>query len=129
MDDIPLTTLAGALALLAQIDKLLGVILLGNTLVAAAAATLTAVITKRLFGEGELALALGTVAITFAILVFSEISPKVVGAAHADRIAPVVSFALAPMLKVATPVVWFVNLFVQGLLKVLRIRSAGESHA
>jgi Mg2+/Co2+ transporter CorB len=110
-----------ALALLAEIDKLLGVILLGNTLVAAAAATLTAVITKRLFGEGELALALGTIAITFALLVFSEIAPKVVGAAHADRIAPVVSYALAPMLKVATPVVWFVNLFVQGLLRLLRI--------
>jgi Mg2+/Co2+ transporter CorB len=42
-----------ALALLAQTDTLLGVILLGNTLVAAAAATLTAVITKRLFGEGK----------------------------------------------------------------------------
>ena len=55
-----------ALALLAEIDKLLGVILLGNTLVAAAAATLTAVITKRMFGEGELALAVGTLAITFA---------------------------------------------------------------
>jgi Mg2+/Co2+ transporter CorB len=110
-----------ALGLLAQIDKLLGVILLGNTLVAAAAATLTAVITKRLFGEGELALALGTLAITFAILVFSEIAPKVVGAAHADRIAPVVSYFLAPLLKLATPVVWFVNLFVQGVLRLLRI--------
>ena len=42
-----------ALSLLAKTDKLLGVILLGNTLVAAAAATMTAVITKRLFGEGE----------------------------------------------------------------------------
>jgi Mg2+/Co2+ transporter CorB len=110
-----------ALALLGEIDKLLGVILLGNTLVAAAAATLTAVITKRLFGEGELALALGTLAITFALLVFSEIAPKVVGAAHADRIAPVVSYVLAPMLKVAYPVVWFVNLFVQGVLTLLRI--------
>ena len=110
-----------ALALLAGIDKLLGVILLGNTLVAAAAATLTAVITKRLFGEGEIALAGGTIAITFALLVFSEIAPKVVGAAHADRIAPVVSYALAPLLKIATPVVWFVNLFVQGLLRLLRI--------
>ena len=110
-----------ALSLLGEIDKLLGVILLGNTLVAAAAATLTAVITKRLYGEGEIALGLGTLAITFAILVFSEIAPKVVGAAHADRIAPVVSFALAPLLKAATPVVWFVNLFVQGLLKLLRI--------
>ncbi len=118
-----------ALSLLAQTDKLLGVILLGNTLVAAAAATLTAVITKRLFGEGEAALALGTVAISFALLVLSEITPKVIGAAHADRLAPVVSFILAPMLKVATPVVWFVNLFVRGLLKLLLIRPGGEGHA
>ena len=116
-----------AQALLGQMDKLLGVILLGNTLVAAAAATITAVITKRLFGEGELALALGTVAISFAILVFSEITPKVIGAAHADRIAPLVSFALSPLLKAATPVVWFVNLFVQGLLRLMRIRPASES--
>jgi Mg2+/Co2+ transporter CorB len=118
-----------ALALLAQTDTLLGVILLGNTLVAAAAATLTAVITKRLFGEGEAALALGTVTISFALLVFSEITPKVIGAAHADRLAPVVSFVLAPMLKLATPIVWFVNLFVRGLLKLLAIRPGGEGHA
>src|SRR5438477_12273499 len=116
-----------ALALLGRTDALLGVILLGNTLVAAGAATLTAVITKRLFGEGELALALGTVAISFALLVFSEITPKVVGAMHADRIAPIVAYILAPMLKAAAPVVWFVNLFVQGLLKLLRIKRTSES--
>jgi Mg2+/Co2+ transporter CorB len=117
------------LQLLDKTDKLLGVILLGNTLVNAGAATLTAVITKRLFGEGELALGLGTLAIAFAILVFSEITPKVVGAAHADRIAAPVSFVLAPMLKAATPVVWFVNLFVQGLLKALRINPVSEADA
>jgi Mg2+/Co2+ transporter CorB len=117
------------LSLLAQTDKLLGVILLGNTLVAAAAATMTAVITKRLFGEGQLALALGTIAISFALLVFSEITPKVIGAAHADRLAPIVSYALAPMLKVAEPVVWFVNLFVQALLKLLAIRPAEPGHS
>ena len=118
-----------ALALLAQTDKLLGVILLGNNLINAGAATLAAVITGRLFGEGKLPLALGTLAITFLILVFSEITPKVAGAAHADRLAPLVSFVLAPMLKIATPVVWFVNLFVRGLLKLLRIRPEGEGHA
>jgi Mg2+/Co2+ transporter CorB len=118
-----------ALTLLAQTDRLLGVILLGNNLINAAAATLTAIITVRLFGEGKLALAAGTVAVTFAILVVSEITPKVVGAAHADRIAPVVSYLLAPMLKVATPVVWFVNLFVQGLLKLLRIPIATDAGA
>jgi Mg2+/Co2+ transporter CorB len=119
-----------ALSLLAQTDKLLGVILLGNTLVAAAAATLTAVITKRLFGEGEVALALGTIVISFALLVFSEISPKVVGAAHADRLAPIVAYVLAPLLK--PPIIWavaFVNIFVQGLLKLLRINTSGDAGA
>ncbi len=113
---------ATALALLKQTDRLLGVILLGNNLINAACATLTTVITVRLFGQGQLALAVGTIAITFAILVFSEITPKVVGAAHADRIAPLVSYALVPLLRIAAPVVWFVNLFVQALLRILHIR-------
>jgi Mg2+/Co2+ transporter CorB len=116
-----------ALNLLGKTNKLLGVILLGNNLINAAAAALTTIITVRLFGEGELALAAGTLAITFAILVFSEITPKVIGAAHADRIAPVVSYLLAPMLKAVTPVVWFVDLFVQGLLKLLRIKRASDA--
>jgi Mg2+/Co2+ transporter CorB len=117
-----------ALGLLAQTDKLLGVILLGNNLINAAAATLTAVLTARLFGEGKLALAIGTIVITFLILVFSEITPKVIGAAHADRIAPVAAYALTPLLK--APFVWivaFVNIFVQGLLKLLRIKSTSET--
>ncbi len=119
-----------ALALLAQTDRLLGVILLGNNLINAAAATLTGVITVRLFGKGELALALGTVVVTFLILVFSEITPKVIGANHADRIAPVVSYVLAPLLK--PPVIWivrFVNLFVMGLFKLLHLEARGGQEA
>jgi Mg2+/Co2+ transporter CorB len=116
-----------AVALLAQTDQLLGVILLGNTLIAAGAATLTAIITKRLFGEGEVTLALGTVAISFSLLIFSEITPKVIGAAYADQLAPVVSYILTPLLKLMTPVVWFVNLFVQGLLKIFRLQPAAGS--
>jgi Mg2+/Co2+ transporter CorB len=77
-----------ALDLLAQTDKLLGVILLFNNLVNAAAATLTGVIAINLFGEGELTLGLGTLLVTFLILVFSEITPKVVGAGYANAIAP-----------------------------------------
>lgn len=116
-----------ALQLLAQTDRLLGVILLGNNLINAAAATLTAVLAERLFGEGKLVLAAGTVAITFLILVFSEVTPKVVGAAYADRVAPVAAIALAPLLKVAMPAVWFVNLFVQALLKIARIEPPKDS--
>ncbi len=89
-----------ALDLLAQTDKLLGVILLFNNLINAAAATMTGVIAIDLFGDGELALGLGTLLITFMILVFSEITPKVVGAGYANAIAPIVAFILVPLLKV-----------------------------
>jgi Mg2+/Co2+ transporter CorB len=115
-----------AQALLARTDKLLGVVLLGNALLNAAAATIASIITVRLFGQGEAALALGTVVVTFLIVVFSEITPKVVGAAYADRLAPLVSYVLAPLLRFTRPVIWFVNLFVQGLLKLFRFRPAAQ---
>ncbi|MFO1413071.1 MAG: CNNM domain-containing protein [Burkholderiales bacterium] len=116
-----------ALALLAQTDRLLGVILFGNNLLNAGAATLAGVITARLIGTGELALAISTAVVTFLILVFSEITPKVLGAAHADRIAPLVAYVLTPLLRALTPVVWFVNLFVRGLLGLLRLKPTAES--
>lgn len=114
-----------ALDLLAQTDKLLGVILLFNNLINAAAATLTGVIAIDLFGDGELALGMGTLLITFMILVFSEITPKVVGAGYANAIAPIVAFVLTPLLKVFYPVVWTVNLFVSALLKITRLQPGG----
>jgi Mg2+/Co2+ transporter CorB len=111
-----------ATELLAQTDRLLGVILLGNNLVNAAAAVLVSVITVRLFGDDEIFLALGTLAVTFLILVFAEITPKVIGAAYAEAIAPPIAFVLKPLLKVLYPVVWFVNLFVQTLLWFMRLK-------
>src|SRR3546814_4723878 len=63
-----------------------------------------------------------TLAVTFAILVFSEISPKVVASAHSERIAIFSGYLLYPLLKVAYPAVWFVNLFVGGLLRILGIK-------
>jgi Mg2+/Co2+ transporter CorB len=114
-----------ALELLGRTDKMLGVILLGNNLINAAAATLVSVITIELFGEEKWALSVGTLLITFAILVFSEITPKILGAAHADRLARVLAFVLWPLLRAAYPVVWFVNLFVDALLRLLRLKPAG----
>ena len=117
------------LSLLAQTDKLLSVILLGSTVVNAAAATLSTLIAVRLFGQGELALGLSTIAISLAILIFSEILPKVIGAAHADRIAAPVSYLLAPLLKAMAPVVWLPNLVVRGLVRLLRLEPTAESGA
>ncbi len=109
--------------LLAQTDKLLGVVLLGNNLVNAAAASLVTIIAFRLFGQNELALTLATLTVTFLILVFSEVTPKVLGASYPERLAPAASFILAPLLKLFYPAVWFINLFVQGLLRLLHLKS------
>jgi Mg2+/Co2+ transporter CorB len=108
--------------LLSKTDKLLGVILLGNNLINAGSATLAAVMAQRLIGQGEIALSVATLVVTFFILVFSEITPKVIGAAYAERIALPISYVLSPMLKLFYPVVWFLNLFVRALLTLLRLK-------
>ena len=110
-----------ALALLERTDRLLGLILLGNTLFNAAAATLTGYIALALFGESKWALEIGTLAITFTLLVVAEISPKVICATHADRLAPLLSYILTPLQRLAHPIIWFVNLFVGALLKILHL--------
>ncbi len=117
--------------LLSQTDKLLGVILLCNNFANASAATLVTLITVELFGEGEWILMFGTLSVTFAILVFSEISPKVIAAAHPEKLALFSSYILYPLLRVLYPVVWFVNLFVSAILRLLRIKVSfkDQSHA
>jgi Mg2+/Co2+ transporter CorB len=116
--------------LLGQMDRFLGVVLLGNNVINAASALLVGEIARRYIGDSEYALVIATGAAAFAILVFSEITPKVIGAAYPERIALPASYALVPLLKVTRPIVWFVNLFVQALLKLMRLRStaSGEEH-
>ena len=108
-----------AVDLLDKTDKMLGVILLGNNLVNAAAATLVSVIAMELFGDEKWALGASTLIVTFAILVFSEITPKIIGASYADRIALIIAYALTPLLRFCYPVIWFVNLFAAAILRLL----------
>ena len=115
--------------LLDETDKLLSVILLCNNFCNAASATLVTVLVVELYGEDEYFIMAGTIFTTFLILIFSEISPKVIAAAHAEKLALKCSFVLFPLLKVLYPIVWFVNLFVLGLLKLLNIKTVfNEKH-
>jgi Mg2+/Co2+ transporter CorB len=109
--------------LLKRTDRLLGGILIGNTLVIAAASTLSSLVAVRFLGEDKLAYALGTLVISFLIIVFSEITPKVIGATHPERTALLLSYPLQVTLKILDPAAWFVNLFVRPLLWMLRIRT------
>ena len=108
--------------LLAKVDKLLGSILFGNTLLNVAAAAVTNVVIMRLFGAGELTLLLGTLGITFVLLVFSEIMPKILAASHPERIALSSSYLLAPLITLFHPVVSVATAIVKGLLGILGIK-------
>jgi Mg2+/Co2+ transporter CorB len=110
-----------ALDLLSRTDKMLG-----NNLLNAATATLVSVITIELFGEEKWALSIGTLLVTFAILVFAEITPKILGAAHADRLARILGYVIWPLLRAVYPIVWFINLFVDALLWLLRLKPAAS---
>lgn len=109
-------------SLLAKTDKLLGVILLGSTFSVSATTTLATIIAVRLFGEGELVLTFSTISIAFSILVFSEISPKVIAAAYPERVAFASSYILYFLLKITQPITWFVNLFVRAILALLGLK-------
>ena len=111
-----------AQALLKKTDHLLGAILLGNTFAAVAIATISDDISLQLLGEGNTGLIVGTITITFVILIFGEITPKVVAAAHAEKLAFAYSYVLYPLIKILYPAIWFTNLFVTGLLKLFRIK-------
>ncbi len=108
--------------LLGHTDKLLGSILLGNTLLNVAAAVLTDLIVQRLFGHEEWVILLGTLAITFVILVFSEIMPKVIAASHPERVALPSSYVLAVVIKLFHPVVSVATALVRLFLWALRIK-------
>ncbi|GAB2180060.1 HlyC/CorC family transporter [Denitratisoma sp. agr-D3] len=113
------------LGLLAKTDKLLGVILLFNTLINAAIATLAGVITVQLFGEEKWVLGVGTLVVSFFILVFAEITPKVIGAGTPDKLALASAHVLGPILRLSDPVISAINLLVTGMLRLMRLKGSG----
>ena len=113
--------------LLRRTDRLLSGILIGNTMINVAASVLSTVIAVRLFGENRIVYAMGTVVISFLIIVFSEITPKVIGATHPERTALLLVYLLKPVMWLLNPVSWFVNLFARPILFALGIRPGAET--
>jgi len=114
--------------LLDRTDKLLALVLIANTLINAMATALVTAIAILFFGHEESVITVATAVVAFLLIVFAEISPKVIGASYPERISLGSSLVLKPLMSVARPVIWFVNLFVNGFLKLLRIRRVGGVH-
>src|SRR3569832_525503 len=114
--------LAGAL--LQRPDRLIGLILLGNTFVNTAASALATLIGLRLSGVFGFAVATGL--LTIVILIFGEVTPKTLAVIKPERVAFSVAFLLTSLLKLLYPVVWLTNGIANSLLKLFGV-SPGES--
>ncbi len=115
-----------ALWLLDRTDKLLSLILIANTLINALATALVTALAISTFGNNERVITIATAVVAFALIVFAEIGPKIIGATYPERIALPTSLILKPLMTIGKPVIWFVNLLVSSLLVALRIKT-GDS--
>ena len=113
-----------ALKLLDRPDRLLGLILLGNNIVNIFAATIATIIALRLYGEVGLALA--PFALAFVILVFAEVTPKTLAALKPEKLAFPSAFIYTLIAAPLYPFVWSVNIFSNGLLRLIGIHPDRE---
>ena len=111
-----------AYKLLKRPDRLIGIILIGNNMVNILASAIATVIAIRLYGDAGIAIA--TLLLTLAVLIFSEVTPKTLAALHPEAIAFKVSHILRPLLALFYPFVWLVNHFSNGLLRIMGVNPA-----
>jgi Mg2+/Co2+ transporter CorB len=112
-----------ARALLERPDRLIGLILLGNNFVNIMASSLATVIALRLGGEAAIGIAAGL--LTLVILIFAEVAPKTYATLHPEGLAFTAAYIYKPLLKLLYPIVWFVNLFTNGILRIIGITPEG----
>ena len=106
-----------AARLLERPDRLIGLILIGNNLVNIFASAVATVIAIRLWGTTGVFVA--SLLLTLVILIFAEITPKTIAALHPEKVAFPFSLILEPLMKLLYPLVWLVNTFTNGLLRLL----------
>ncbi|MGZ4980061.1 MAG: HlyC/CorC family transporter [Methylobacter sp.] len=114
--------------LLQRPDRLLGLILLGNNFVNNFAASITTVIAIKLYADEEAIVAIATGILTIVMLIFSEVTPKTLAAIRPELLAFPAAWVYSPLLKILYPVVWFINLFVNLLLRIVGVDVKKNRH-
>ncbi len=107
-------------ALLKRPDRLLGMILIGNTVCNILASAVVTMVAAQLFGP--LGVAVTTAILTLVILIFAETAPKTLAALYSQRLSLAVSWVLTGLLKLFYPLVWLVNGIANGFLFLFGVR-------
>lgn len=95
-------------------DRLLGVILIGNTFANILASAIATVLAAHFFGDTGVFIT--TLILTAVILIFAEVMPKTFAALNAEKFAFSAVILLSPLLKLLYPLVWLLNGIANTLL-------------
>lgn len=99
-------------------SKMLSAILIGNNIVNLSAASLT---TSLAYSLGGSMVAVCNAALTVAILLFGEITPKTMATIHAEKMSLLYAGIINFFITIATPVIFLINGLSRGVLMLLRV--------
>jgi Mg2+/Co2+ transporter CorB len=106
--------------LLNRPDRLLGIILLGNTFANVCASAVATVLAQ--YYLGDVGILIGSVMMTVVVLIFAETAPKTFAALNPERVSDAYSLIMIGLLKVFYPLVWAVNLVANGVLFLFGVK-------
>jgi len=111
--------------LLERRDRLLGSVLLGNTLAQITASAMATSVAIR--WAGDVGVAYGTALMTIVVLIFCEILPKTVALNNANRMAPVLAPVMRVMVWLLGPISAAVQALVNAMLRFLGVPLRAEA--
>jgi len=112
-------------ALLAKPDRLIGVILLGNTFANFAAASLVGTVGYKLYGEPGFAIA--TLIASIIMFIVGDLAPKTYGALYPERLALPATWVYVVLNKILYPVIWCANLASNSMLRLIGVTARQSS--
>ena len=111
--------------LLTHPDRVLSVVLIGNTFANIVASMVATLIGQHIYGEVGVLIATGI--LTLAILIFSEMTPKTLAAIHPQQVAFVCSLPLQFLQLLFAPLVFLITWVANGILKLSGV-SIDQAH-
>lgn len=105
--------------LLKHPERLLSVILIGNTLATIVASMVATLVGQRLYGD--MGVAVATVILTLVVLIFSEMTPKTLASLRPQQVAFASSLTLKILLSIFAPLVRLTSWIVSAILRVFGV--------
>lgn len=104
--------------LIGRMDKLIATILIGNTLVNTAIASISTLIFTHLFGEHEWGIVTATVVTTAVLVIFCELTPKIIATNRPEGTAFLFRHAIDFFITAFAPVTDLLTMISNGLIRL-----------